>query len=333
LKELLNVLLKNVPAGIAMLDRDMRYIVASDRWCEDYNVDCSKILGRSHYELFPDIPERWKETHRRALAGEVMRADADRWDRKDGTAWVCWQIHPWKKEDGTIGGILIFAENLTRSKQTEETLATISSKLVQIQEEERTRIARDLHDDVNQRLALLGLRVDEIKDNLPIEALEVRCQLGDIKQQIDELSTGVQSISRQLHSPQLEYLGLIPAMDAFCREFSERHKVRIRFIQEGVAKSMPHNISLCLFRILQEALHNAAKHSTVHQFDVRLRGHHQLIDLTVSDGGVGFDADGAINSGLGLLSMRERARMVNGTISIDSKPKGGTTIRVSVPLP
>ena len=95
-EELLKIFVKNVPAGVAMLDRDMRYLQVSDRFCEDYSADSSQILGRSHYEVFPDIPQKWKEMHRRALQGEILRAEEDRWDRKDGTRWVRWEIRPWK---------------------------------------------------------------------------------------------------------------------------------------------------------------------------------------------------------------------------------------------
>ena len=95
-EELLKIFVKSVPAGVAMFDREMRYLQVSDRWCADYSVDSSQVLGRSHYELFPDIPQRWKEIHRRALEGETLRADEDRWDREGGTTWVRWEIRPWK---------------------------------------------------------------------------------------------------------------------------------------------------------------------------------------------------------------------------------------------
>ena len=150
-EELLKIFVKNVPAGVAMLDRDMRYLQVSDRWCADYSVDSSQVLGRSHYELFPDVPQRWKEMHRRALEGETLRADEDRWDREGGTtAWVRWEIRPWRTPSGIVGGILIFAEDITRRKQMEEAISGMSRKLIESQEQERARIGRELHDDINQ---------------------------------------------------------------------------------------------------------------------------------------------------------------------------------------
>src|SRR5215813_10537449 len=132
-EELLKIFVKNVPAGVAMLDREMRYLQVSDRFCADYGVDGSQILGRSHYEVFPDLPDRWKEGHRRALAGETVRADEDRWDRKDGTLWVQWEIRPWKTAEGIQGGILIFVVDISRHKQMEAALRDTGRKLVESQ--------------------------------------------------------------------------------------------------------------------------------------------------------------------------------------------------------
>src|ERR1700758_2267678 len=128
-EELLRVFVKNVPAAVAMLDRDLRYLQVSDRWCTDYLRGRAEILGRSHYEIFPDMPERWKEIHRRALQGETLRADEDRWDGQDGTHWARWEVRPWKTPEGAVGGVLILAEDITRRKQMEEGLREGEDKL------------------------------------------------------------------------------------------------------------------------------------------------------------------------------------------------------------
>jgi two-component system, sensor histidine kinase and response regulator len=148
-----------------MLDRSMRYLQVSERWCADYSVDASQVLGRSHYEMFPDIPQRWKEVHRRALNGETLRAEEDRWDRQGGFATrVRWEIRPWKTASGGVGGILIFAEDITHQKQMEEALSGMSRKLIESQEQERARIGRELHDDINQRLAMLGIELEQLRE-------------------------------------------------------------------------------------------------------------------------------------------------------------------------
>ena len=328
-EQLLKIFVKNVPAGVAMLDRNMRYLEVSDRWCTDYGVDSSMLLGRSHHEMFPDIPQRWKEMHRRALEGETFRADEDRWVREDGTTWVRWEIRPWKTATGAVGGILIFAEDITQRKQMEESISGMSRKLIQSQEEERARIGRELHDDINQRLAMLAIELEQLQD----DPTEVRSRVQQLRKQTTEISKDVQALSHELHSSKLEYLGAIGGMNNWCKEFGERQGIQIEFRNTEMQTSVTPEVGLCLFRVLQEALHNGAKHSGVRRFEVELREHPSEIQLTISDSGKGFNVEEALQGkGLGLTSMRERVRLISGTISIESKPMGGTNIRVRVPL-
>jgi PAS domain S-box-containing protein len=334
-EDLLKIFVKSVPAGVAMLDRDMRYLQVSDRWCADYSVDSSQLLGRSHYELFPDVPQRWKEMHRRVLDGETFRAQEDRWDREDGTTlWVRWEVRPWETPSGTIGGILIFAEDISKSKQAEDALLDMSRKLVEAHEQERTRIGRDLHDDVVQRLALLAIGLEAIETDLPDSVAEVRRQIVELRDQTTQITNDVQLLSHELHSSKLDYLGIVGAAKNFCKELGERYKVEIDFQSRDVPADSPAEVSLTLFRVLQEALRNAMKHSGVKHFEVRLWGSAGEIHLTVSDLGAGFDAEAAKKSiGLGLTSMQERLRLVNGELAINSRPKGGTTVQARVPVP
>jgi PAS domain S-box-containing protein len=327
-EELLRIFVKNVPAGVAMLDRNMRYLQVSDRFCADYSVDSSQVLGRSHYELFPDIPDRWKEIHRRALEGETLRADEDRWDREAGTTWVRWEVRPWRSADGLTGGILIFAEDVTRRKQMEEALSSMSRKLIQSQEQERTRIGRELHDDINQRLAMLAIGLEQLQHN----PVTVRRRLQELREETIAISSAVQALSHELHSSKLEYLGVVSGMESWCREFSERQEMQIDF-SSAVFGPLPFEIGLALFRVLQEALHNAVKHSGVKRVEVQVAEQSSEVHLLVRDSGSGFDMEAVKRgSGLGLLSMQERVRLVNGAISFESKPMGGTTIRVRVPF-
>ena len=332
-EELLTIFVKTVPAGVAMLDRDMRYIQVSDRWCADYSVDSSQILGRSHYELFPDIPQRWKEMHRRALEGETLRADEDRWDREGGTAWVRWEIRPWRAPSGLVGGILIFVEDVTRRKQMEETISGVSGRLIEAQERERTRIARDLHDDICQQLALVSIELEQVQRKLPDSVSEHRSHVNALRKRIEDISTDVQTMSHELHSAKLSYLGIADAMKSFCREFGEHHKFEIEFESRDLPRQLPPDVSLCLFRVLQEALRNAAKHSGVKRFEVQLWGTSRDVHLTISDLGSGFDTESAMKGrGLGITSMQERLKLVKGELTITSQPKRGTTIHARVPL-
>ena len=331
-EELLRVFVKNVPVAVAMLDRDMRYLQVSDRWCADYSLDSSQILGRSHYEVFPDLPERWKQIHRRGLAGETLRAEEERWDRESGTNWSRWEIRPWQNQDGVQGGILIFSEDITHRKQAEESLLGMSRKLIEAQEQERSRIGRELHDDIGQRLALVAVQLQQLHEDTLILP-EVRSRMGEFQKQITEIADDIQSLSHELHSAKLQYLGIAGAIRSFCQEFSEQQKVEIDFKAHDLPSPLSPDLSLCLFRVLQEALHNAAKHSGVRQFEVRLWGTSDEIHLTVKDSGAGFDREAAKESrGLGLISMEERLKVLNGALSIDSQPKRGTTIHARVPF-
>ncbi len=333
-EDLLKIFVKNVPVGVAMLDREFRYLQVSDRWCADYGIDSSEALGRSHYELFPDVPERWKEMHRRALAGETLRADEDRWEREGGTTtWVRWEIRPWRTPSGIVGGILIFAEDITHRKQMEEAISGISRKLLESQEQERARIGRELHDDINQRLALAVIELERWGQEHSKSEVHTYEHIDHVRQHLSDLGMDIQALSHRLHSSKLDYLGLTVAANSFCREFAEQQKVEIDFTHEGMPRSVPQEISLCLFRILQEALQNAAKYSGVRHFTVRLEGTPAEVQLTISDRGAGFDPQSALSGrGLGLTSMRERIHLVRGELSITSQPAGGTTVLARVPL-
>ena len=332
-EELLRIFVKSVPAGVAMLDRDMRYIQVSDRWCSDYSLDSSQILGHSHYEIFPDLPEGWKQIHRRCLEGETLGAEEDRWDREGGTTWLRWEIRPWRTPTGVVGGILIFSEDITHRKQMEEALSGVSRRLIEAQERERGRIARDLHDDICQQLALASIELEQVQRKLPDSVSEQRSHLEELRKRIIDISTDVQTMSHELHSAKLSYLGIAIALKGFCREFGEHHKVEIEFESRDLPRQLPPDVSLCLFRVLQEALHNASKHSGVKRFDVQLWGTSGDVHLTISDLGTGFDTEAAMKGrGLGITSMEERLKLVKGELTISSQPKRGTTIHARVPL-
>jgi PAS domain S-box-containing protein len=330
-EELLRIFVKHVPVSVAMLDRDMRYLQVSERWCADFGLSSTDMLGRSHYEIFPDLPDRWKQIHRRALEGETLRAEEDRWDRQGGTIWLRWEIRPFQSLDGLPGGILIFSEDITRRKQLDEALAEFPRKLIAAQEQERIRIGRELHDDICQRLAMLAIELRQVHENSLILP-NVRNRMGELQQQTSEIAADIQSLSHELHSAKLQYLGIAAAMRGFCRKFGEQQKVEIDFQTHDMPGPLSADTSLCFFRVLQESLHNASKHSGVRNFEVRLWGTSDEIHLTVKDSGAGFDQEAAKTSpGLGLISMNERVKMVNGTLTIESS-EGGTTIHARVPL-
>ena len=200
--------------------------------------------------------------------------------------------------------------------------------MIEAQERERARIARELHDDINQRLAMLAVELDQLQDN----PSDVSRRVQELRKHTTEILNGVKALSHDLHSVQLEYFGAVGGMKGWCQEFAERQGIVIDW-RDDVRSTLSPEIGLCLFRVLQEALHNAAKHSGVRRVEAQLREVSGEIHLIVSDSGTGFDAEAVKQGkGLGLTSMRERVRLVNGAIAIESKPMGGTIIHVRVPL-
>jgi signal transduction histidine kinase len=217
--------------------------------------------------------------------------------------------------------------DITERKRSEEALASVSRRLIEAQEQERTRIARELHDDIVQRLALLAIRLEQLQQSSPDVSAEVCTRLDELRNQTSEIANDIQSLSHELHSAKLEYLGIAAAMKGFCKEFGERQKVEIDFKTRDLPSVLPPDFSLCFFRVLQEALRNAAKHSGVRYFEVRLWGTPGEIHLTVRDSGTGFDNAAAKEGrGLGLISMEERLKLLNGRFSVESQAQGGTTI-------
>jgi PAS domain S-box-containing protein len=252
----------------------------------------------------------------------------------DGSVhWIAGRWQVFMAASGEPSKMIGVNIDVTERKRAEEALLGMSRKLIEAHEQERTRIGRDLHDDVVQRLALLSIELDGVQQDIPDAASELRTRIEALRDQTTRITNDVQLLSHELHFSKLDYLGVVGAAKNFCKEFSEQHKVEIDFQSHDLPTALPTDLSLSLFRVLQEAVRNATKHSGVERFEVRLWGSTGEINLTVSDLGAGFDQEAAMKStGLGLTSMQERLRLVHGELSIKSQPKGGTTIHARVPF-
>jgi signal transduction histidine kinase len=300
-------------------------------WIDDPTRDTGRqFAARVH----PDDREAYVAMETGLTAENSTYQTSYRMLRPDGEViWLEESGHAFFDGQGRVLRTIGMVSDITERKIAEAALSSVSRKLIEAQEKERTRIARELHDDISQRLALLTIELERLRETSPDLPTEARSRLGEIQKQTAELGSDVQSMSHELHSSKLEYLGIATAMRGFCKEFSEQQKVEIDFRHDDIPSSVPPEVSLCLFRILQEALQNAAKHSGVRHFDVELRCASDAINLSVRDSGSGFDRDDALKTrGLGLISMMERMKLVGGRISIDSQPQRGTAIRASVPL-
>jgi PAS domain S-box-containing protein len=235
-------------------------------------------------------------------------------------------------EEGKLVRVVGMIAEITERRVAEAALADLSRKLLRAQEQERKRIARELHDDIGQRLALLSVELEQLHLATP-EMSETRHRLGELQGQAREIATDVQTLSHELHSTRLDYLGPVATMKALCREVGEQTKVQVAFRSQDMPTVLPPDTALCLFRVLQEAVRNSVKHSGGQHVEVGLWGTPNEVHLTISDRGVGFDSDAAKEGrGLGLVSMEERLKLLGGSFSIESQPGRGTTIHARVPL-
>ena len=223
--------------------------------------------------------------------------------------------------------------DITARRQAEEAAQSLSGRLIHAQEAERMRLARELHDDLNQSLALLAVELDMFGQKPPATGSEVSERMRDLSEQVKDLSSSVHRLSHELHPAKLEQLGLVAAVRGLCRELGAAHNIAIEFEPHAVPRLVPDEIALCLYRIVQEGLQNVIKHSGSATAKVELMSNENELCLIVSDQGRGFDSMVATDEGsLGLVSMRERVRLVRGQISVESRKGEGTRIKVQVPL-
>ena len=319
------------------------WMSGTDKLCTYFNQPWLEFTGRP---LEAELGNGWAESVHPEDLNRCMHTYTQAFDRRESFLmeyrlrrhdgeyrWLSDIGVPRFNPDHSFAGYIGSCTDVTERKLAEESLADMGRKLIEAHEEERTWIARELHDDVNQRMALLAVELDRWNQQLPPSAVELHDHIHHAIQRLSNIATDIQALSHRLHSSKLEYLGLVAAAKSFCKELSEQQKVEIDFSDMAIPRGVPKEISLCLFRVLQETLQNAVKHSGVRHIKVELRGTEGEIQLTVSDLGIGFDPQDAIHRrGLGLISMRERMQLVSGEISIKSQPGSGTTIRARVPF-
>jgi PAS domain S-box-containing protein len=321
------------------------YGIDLEHRCTFCNLACLRILG---YERIDEVlgknmhalmhhthgdgtffPVEECRVHRVIRTGKGDHGEEEVLWRNNGTGFPAeYWSYPQLRGEEVVGAVVAFVD-ITERKLAQSALASVRRRLTEAQDQERIRISRELHDDIGQRIALLGIGLQQLQEG----PLESRGRIAELQKQTAEIAADIQSLSHELHLSQLQYLGIAAAMRGFCQEFGKQQKVEIDFRTNDLPSALGPDISLCLFRVLQEALHNSAKHSGVRHFEVQLWGTSSEIHLTVTDSGVGFDIEAAKASrGLGLISMQERLKLLNGTFSIESHPQRGTTIHARVPF-
>lgn len=247
--------------------------------------------------------------------------------------WIIDSGEPRFANDGTFVGYIGCCFDITDRKELAATHSEFAGRLIKAQEKERERIARELHDDIGQRLALVAIEVQHLDGAFPETKEAIHARVHDLWKQITDISTDAGRISHQLHSSKLQLLGLALAIRSLCTDFSRQHQLAIHCSCTAVPEQMDDNISLSLFRVTQEALHNIVRHSHAKNAIVELSSQADEIHLHISDDGTGFDVDRALaGKSLGLISMEERLRLVGGTLTIKSGPCFGTSIDARVPI-
>jgi PAS domain S-box-containing protein len=313
--------------------QDDRYVDVNETFEVQTGWKRDEVVGRSplDFNLWIDPGQRAAFVNQLSANGSVKDVEV-KLRRKDGQVRTTLGSAELIEVNGDLCVLSVIAD-ITERKQAEEAMSNFGRRLIEAQETERTRIARELHDDINQRLAMIAVGLKKLKQDLPNSDQKTSRRIEEASIQVSELESDIQALSHRLHSSKLEYLGLGAAASGFCRELSERQKVKIDFRCDGLPEDLSSDVSLCLFRVLQEALHNAVKYSGVDRFEVSLECASQAIQLRVHDSGAGFDPKmTATGVGLGLTSMKERLRFVSGELSIDSKSRQGTTILARIPI-
>lgn len=227
-----------------------------------------------------------------------------------------------------------FQASEAKLRKAQEELRALAAGLLAAQEEERSRLSRELHDDLNQRLALLALRVETLELECPPGLGPLREGLRGLQREVTALSDEIRRMAYQLHPSILKDLGLAAALKSLCEEYSRMSGLRVDYRQRNVPSAIPPGVALCLYRAAQEALRNVVRHSGAARAFVRLWGADSALSVSITDRGAGFDPEQTRQRrGLGLISMRERARQLSGTVSIRTGAGQGTRVQVRVPLP
>jgi PAS domain S-box-containing protein len=323
------------PMPIWMAGPDTLCTFFSKTWLEFTGRLLSQELGNGWSAgVHPEDLERCFDTYLTAFHAHQEFESEYRLRRYDGEfRWVVSRGVPRFESDGGFCGYIGSCIDVTGRKRSEQRLQELSGRLINAQDEERARIARELHDDLSQRMALLETSTDRFRQHAIGLSPDADRELVQIAEATAQISSDIRHLSHRLHPSTIAILGLAAAVKGLCREFSEQSGLKVRFAHHGVPDGLSIEVSTCIFRIVQESLRNVIKHGGTAEATVELSGDNGRLELLVVDTGAGFDPDIARREpGLGLISMRERLRSIGGTLQIESAPAVGTRIRVSTPV-
>ena len=324
--------------GMALVSNDGRWIQVNRALCEILGYSEQELLATNFQSLtHPDDLAADLSYAQKVFTGEIPYYHIDKRyiHKQRHVVWVTLTATAVPDASGKVSYGVAQIQDITARKNIEaalrrdqEELQSLAGRLITVQEEERKRIARELHDDLSQRLALLCVDLDMLRQSLAGSTESAR-ELERLRRETDELVADIRQLSHREHHPQLD-LGLQHGVASFCHDFSRTHGIVTQLVHEGDLQQIPETVCFTLFRVLQEAMSNVAKHSGADRVTVTLGVHDNQARLRVTDKGRGFETGG--DRGLGLISMRERLRLVGGTMRVKSVPLQGTDIEAMVPI-
>ncbi|MGB7750356.1 MAG: PAS domain S-box protein [Candidatus Acidiferrales bacterium] len=308
----------------------LNFLDMNEKACRDLGYRREEMLSMSVYDIDPllDLSLHTCVVQKMRKSGFAIIESQHR--RKDGSTFPVEINIKYIQLDRDYAVAVV--RDISERRVTEGTLLSLSPRLIEAQEAERSHVAGELRDDLNQRMALLQIGLGQFERDVPGLSPQARIQLHSLTEVATEIASSIHNLSHRLRPSLLDLLGPVASIERLCREISDRHNVEIKFVHHGIPEHIPKDVTLCLYRITQEALRNVVKHSGAAQAEVELMGHDDRIELRVSDSGVGFIPEPANpSSGLGLISMQERLRLVGGQLSVQSDPSHGTRIHVLIP--
>jgi PAS domain S-box-containing protein len=319
------------------------WMAGPDKLCNYVNQPWLEFTGRPvEIELgngwangvHPEDLNLCMETYKNAFDRRESFKMQYRLRRNDGEyRWIFDFGVPRFNPDGSFAGYIGSCLDMTERKMAEEALASLSGRLIEVQEEECRRIAREIHDDYNQRLAMLANELEDLAQSIGDSVAEAGPRLHRLWNSVSELGVDLHSLSHRLHSSTLETLGLVAGVRAFCEEFEDLQEIQVEFTHENVPRTIPADVSLCLFRIAQEGLRNVKRHSGASGAKVHLDFVGGKLHLSVSDRGRGFNpARRSARDGIGIRSMEERLHFIGAQLEVHSRPMEGTRIDAWVPF-
>jgi signal transduction histidine kinase len=316
------------------LSLDGKWVLCGQRLSALFGLSPAEIQRRSVSEVLvidpmADADFRRLTSHQIPCFSRELKVRAD----APGDLWVNCAFCLVQEDADQTPRILVVLQEITDLKKIEEERRETANRVIRAQETERTRIARELHDDIGQRLAIL--RMQMLRAGQPVSDVPGKSHpsIPQLSESVREIANKVSQISHQLHSDVLEYVGLRSAIRNACRDFDSEYRIRVNCICENMDVKVTGDVGLCFLRVLQEALHNIGKHSAAENVEVHLAIAQENLTLHVIDDGHGFDLEQArLASGLGLISMRERMGLAGGHFEIKSHRGKGTQIRAWVPI-